>query len=92
MNTIPLSQAKTHLARLLTQVQDLGEELVITRSGRPSGVLIAYDEYEGLMETLQILADGELSRSIQRGLEEEAAGETVGHEELWVDLDDSLHG
>ena len=92
MNTVPLSHAKTHLARLLSEVQDLGEELVITRSGRPTGVLIGYEEYEGLMETLEILADSELSRSIELGLAEEAAGKTVGHEELWRDLDDSLHG
>ncbi len=91
MNMVPLSHAKTHLARLLTEVQELGEELIITRSGRPAGVLVSYEEYEGLLETLEILADQDLSQSIAQGLREEAAGETVSHEELWRDLDDSLH-
>ena len=55
MSTIPLSQAKTHLAKLLAEVEELGEEVVITRSGRPAGVLLSVGEYEGLLETLSFL-------------------------------------
>jgi len=92
LSTIPLSKAKTHLAKLLAEVEEVGEEVVITRSGRPAGVLLAVSEYEGLLETLEILADRELSRSIERGLAEAAAGETLSHEEVWDDLDAPVHG
>ena len=74
------------------ETNELGEEVVITRSGRPRGVLLSFEEYEGLLETLEILADQELTKAIAKGLEEEAAGETVAHEELWAELDDPLHG
>lgn len=77
MNTVPLSEAKTHLARLLSEAEHLGEHVLITRSGRPAGVLVPVDEYEGLIETLDILADPELTAAIQQGLEEFARGETV---------------
>lgn len=83
MTTLPLSEAKTHLARLLAQVEELGEQFVITRSGRPAGVLLSVDEYEGLLETLEILADGKLMKKIQGGLEDIEAGRIVGHEEVW---------
>lgn len=88
MTTITLSDAKTHLAKLLSEVQDLGEQVTITRSGRPAGVLLSIEEYEGLMETLEILADSELSEAIRAGLAEVANGELVTHEDLWRDLDD----
>ena len=91
MPTVPLSEAKTHLARLLAETHQLGEQVVITRSGRPTGVLLSYEEYQGLLETLDVLADAELSRAIARGLEDEAAGDTVSHDDLWRDLDDPLH-
>ncbi len=87
MPTVTLSDAKTHLARLLTEVERLGEQIVITRSGRPAGVLISVDEYEGLMETLEILADPEMAAAVQRGLEEAERGDTVRHEELWRDVE-----
>lgn len=57
MSTVTLSEAKTQLARLLREVEELGERYVITRSGRAAGVLLSVDEYEGLLETLEILAD-----------------------------------
>ena len=90
MNTVPLSEAKTHLTRLLTEVQDLGEHVVITRSGRPAGVLLPVDEYEGLLETLDILADSEMSEAVRQGLQDVAAGDLVDHEALWNELDAPL--
>jgi prevent-host-death family protein len=83
MTTLPLSEAKTHLARLLAQVEELGEQFVITRSGRPVGVLLSVEEYEGLLETLEILADGKFMKKIQSGLEDIEAGRIVGHDEVW---------
>ncbi len=87
MPTVTLSDAKTNLARLLAEVDRLGERVVITRSGRPAGVLISVDEYEGLQETLEILADPEMAAAVQRGLEEAERGDIVHHEELWRDVE-----
>ena len=91
MPTVPLSAAKTHLARLLSEVEDLGERVVITRSGRPAGVLISVDEYDGLLETLEILADPELSTAVREGLAECERGELVSDDEVWSGVDDPLH-
>jgi len=91
MSTIPLSQAKTHLARLLTEVEELGERVTITRSGHPVGVLLSVEEYEGLLETLDILADPELSAAVRQGIEELAEGKLLSHDEVWRDLDDPVH-
>lgn len=87
MSSVTLSDAKTHLTRLLTEVEELGEKVVITRSGRPAGVLVSVDEYEGLLETLEILADTEMAEAVRRGLDEAERGETVSHEELWSELE-----
>ena len=83
MLTIPLSSAKTHLARLLAEVEELGEHVVITRSGRPAGVLLPVDEYEGLLETLEILADPELAAAVREGLDAVDEGRLLSHEEVW---------
>ncbi len=91
MTTVPLSEAKTHLAKLLADVEALGEEVVITRSGRPAGVLLSLTDYEGLLETLEILADRNLAAAIEQGLAEAAAGELLRHEDVWDDADPRLH-
>ena len=90
MTTVPLSEAKTHLARLLADIEALGEEVVITRSGRPVGVLLSLTDYEGLIETLEVLADQDLARSIEQGLAEAEAGKLVTHEDVWDEVEAGL--
>lgn len=91
VTTVPLSHAKATLTKLLSQVEELGEEVVITRSGRPVGVLLSFNEYEGLLETLEILADDELANAVRDGLDEAAKGEVVTDEDVWRGLDDPLY-
>jgi prevent-host-death family protein len=83
MTSVPLSEAKTHLARLLAEVEELGEGVTITRSGRPAGVLLSVEEYEGLLETLDILADSKLMASIRRGLRDATKGRVLTDDEVW---------
>ena len=85
MTTVPFSEAKAQLAGLLAEVETLGEGVVITRSGRPVGVLLSPSDYEALIETLEVLADQDLPMSIERGLAEAEAGDLVTHENVWDD-------
>lgn len=88
MEAVTLSDAKARLPRLLADVLELGESVIITRSGRPAGVLVSVDEYEGLLETLEILADPDLSAALRRGLDDAAHHHVMSHEDLWRELDD----
>lgn len=62
--TLPLSEVKTRLPELITGVQEREEEVVVTKNGRPAAVLINYDEYERLKETLEVLSDPDLMQQI----------------------------
>ena len=55
--TMPISEVKTRLPELVSRVQEREEEIVVTRNGKPAAVLVNYDEYERLKETLDILSD-----------------------------------
>ena len=87
MLSIPLSEAKAKLARLVQDAETLGETVVITRSGRPAGILMGIEEYEGLLETLEILADPALREAVRAGMDDAERGDIVAHEELWNGLD-----
>ena len=68
MRTLPLAEAKTNLSRLLDRVAETDEAVLTTRNGRPAGVLVSPDEYEGWKETQAIRSDPELMAEIRRGL------------------------
>ena len=81
--TIPASKAKTHFSNLLKRIREQHESFAITQRGKIEGVLMSYEEYEGLIETLEILSDKELMRGVKRGLRDEKAGRIHKHEEVF---------
>ena len=68
MKTLSLSEAKMKLSALVDKVYSTDEEVVITKNGRPSAVLISPDEFESWKETIRIKSDGDLMKEIAKGL------------------------
>jgi prevent-host-death family protein len=81
--TIPLSEAKARLSDLIRRVREEHESFTITHRGKAEGVLLSIDEYETLVETLEILSDRDLLSAIERGLEDEKAGRLHSHREVF---------
>jgi antitoxin YefM len=77
MRTLPLAEAKAKLSRLVDQVVETDEEILITRNGRPAAVLVSPEEYEGWKETQAIRSDPELMAEIRRGLRALKRGGTI---------------
>jgi antitoxin YefM len=62
--TMPISEVKTRLPELVSDVEEREDEIVVTRNGKPAAVLVNYDEYERLKETLDVLSDPVSMRQI----------------------------
>lgn len=80
---VPLSQAKARLSSLVRKIREERGTYGITHRGKPEGVLLSVEEYETLIETLEILSDRELMASIDRGLADEKAGRLYSHDEVF---------
>jgi antitoxin YefM len=75
--TVPFSDAKSHLSELADRVEHNHDRILVTRNGRPSFVLVSPDDLESLEETLDIMRDPGLVASIERSRAEAARGERV---------------
>lgn len=64
--TLPISEVKARLPELVTGVEEREEEVVVTRKGKPAAVLVNFEEYERLKETIDVLSDADLMRQIRR--------------------------
>jgi antitoxin YefM len=62
--TMPISEVKTRLPELVSGVQEREEEIVVTRNGKPAAVLVNYNEYERLKDTLDVLSDPAMMKQI----------------------------
>jgi prevent-host-death family protein len=68
MSTSPLTEVRDNLSEIIESVASTGEEWVVTRHGRPVAVILGFDEYESLIETVNILSDDDSLRAIAEGL------------------------
>jgi len=68
MKTLSLSEVKMKLSELIENVHSTDEEIVITKNGRPSAVLVSPDEFESWKETVDIKSDIDLMNEIKKGL------------------------
>jgi antitoxin YefM len=68
MKTLSLSEAKMKLSELVEKVFSTDEEVMITKNGRPSAILVSPDEFESWKETIEIKGDFEFMDEIKKGL------------------------
>ena len=57
VETLSLTEMRPRLSELLARAHERFDRFVITRRGRAEAVLLSADEFDGLLETLEILSD-----------------------------------
>ncbi len=72
--TMSLTELRPRLSEVVERAQQFFDRFVITRHGRAEAVLLAADDFEGLLETVDILSDNELVIRLTEAEEELARG------------------
>jgi len=80
MKTMTYTESRARYAEVLDQV-------VITRQGHESAVIIALDEYESLMETVYLMQSPANARHLRESIARHRAGEGVVHDLIELDED-----
>jgi len=66
---LPVSEVKARFPELVKAVQGYEEEVVVTRNGRPAAVLVGFEEFERLTETIDVLGDKAMMKQISASRE-----------------------
>lgn len=82
MKTLPLSEVKAQLSRLVDEVASREERVTITRNGRPAALLVSPDEIESLEATLDLLQDPDAMASIRRAQSQLREGRVLTEKEI----------
>ena len=80
---ISVTEAKNRLLDLIRKLKTRHEVLAITRDGVPTAVLLSMEQYDGLLETIELLADQHAMRVLKRSLKQAQAGRWVSHEAVF---------
>ena len=57
--------------------------MLVTHNGYSAAVMMSVEEYESLIETLEILSDPELMAQLRKAKKEKEKGKFLTHEEVW---------
>lgn len=87
IKTLPLAEVKKSLSSIVKDIDEKYDRYVITKNGVEKAVIISADEFEGLIETLDILSHREEREAIARAKKQVERGETVSLKELMSKLE-----
>jgi PHD/YefM family antitoxin component YafN of YafNO toxin-antitoxin module len=62
------------------------EPAIITKDGKPVIIAISLQQFQSLLETVEILSDQEFMTQLREGIRQANTGETISLEQLKVEL------
>lgn len=82
MKTMPLSEARRTLPKLVSESSRRMDRTIITRKGKAEAVLMGMEEYESWVETLEIVSRPETLKALREGIADLKAGRVSSFEEV----------
>ena len=80
--TISITEARKRIFDIAEEVQNPGIYYTLTENGKPKAVILSYEEYDSLMENLEILSDPKVLAKIKKAEEEFERGDYITLDEL----------
>lgn len=74
MRTIPFTNARAKLKRVIDQVVDEADVTLITRRDAPNAIVMSQDHYDSLMETVHLLRSPANVAHLARSIAQARAG------------------
>ena len=81
MKDLPITEARDEFTSLPDRLTETHETVTVTRRGKPVLAILPWEEYEALVETLDILSDEKQVMSLRRSVAEMRAGKLIPWEQ-----------
>lgn len=88
----PMNEVQKELPEVLDLIESADERVVVVRNDRPAAIMMRYEEYEGLLETLDILSNPGALGEIRESEARYATGDYSTEDDLQSDLDRRTRG
>ena len=76
MTILSVTEAKAHFLELIRDSQERLQRFTLVRQGRPAAVLMNADEFQGWLETVEIMSNKKDLKDIRKARKEVETGKT----------------
>jgi antitoxin YefM len=82
---LPITKVKKEFLDIIKEMIEEEFTITVTKNGMPVGVMMTPERYEGLLETIEILADSEIVKALKASEKDFRAGKVYTHKDAWAD-------
>jgi prevent-host-death family protein len=82
---LPVTKVKRHLLEILKRMEEEDETIAVTRNGEAVGIIMSLSRYGALMETIDILSDSNVLKSLEKSKADFKEGRIYSDEDIWAE-------
>ena len=82
MTTLSVTEAKAHFLEMIRDSDQRLERFVITKQGKPAAVIMNADEFEGWIETLELISSKKTLKELRSAKKEIEQGKVKSFKEV----------
>ena len=84
--SVTLKALRPKLPQIIDEIDSKMDRFIITKRGKPVALMMAIDDYESILETIDILSDKRLMKRIRKAEEDISKGNVKMLSEIEKDL------
>jgi len=82
---LPVTKVKRNLLDIIKRMEEEETTIALTRNGEPVSVMMPLSRYEALLETIDILSDKQILKSLEKSKIDFNSKRVFSHDEVWED-------
>jgi PHD/YefM family antitoxin component YafN of YafNO toxin-antitoxin module len=82
---LPITKVKKDFLDVIKEMIEEESTITVTKNGMPVGIMMTPDRYEGLLETIEILADSRIGKVLKASEKDFRAGKIYTHKDAWAE-------
>jgi PHD/YefM family antitoxin component YafN of YafNO toxin-antitoxin module len=82
---LPVTRVKRDFLEILKEMEEEYATVAVTRNGEPVGIMMTPQRYEALLETIEILSDNSILRTLKASRKDFKAGRVYMDDDVWQD-------
>ena len=86
IKSISIRELRPNISKVMSDIREKFDRYVINRRGKPEVVMMSVDDYESLLETIEIQSDKDLMGRIKKAEKDIAHGRGKGLDDLHKEL------
>jgi antitoxin YefM len=80
--SIPISELQNQTKQIVERVKNTRDTVIITQRGKPAALLVNYEDYEGMVATLEEISQPDWRERLAEAERDSRAGKGIELEEL----------